>query len=177
MRTLDFFTWLWFTFMPKWVVLRKDVFSFGENKYSNVKFTSFVNLCKLKFYFSLPPRVFKFFIFIFILGWLSLILVFGLVVLIKVEWWRWNYSRMINLKSYVIQNPILFNKFTRFPALSLCNILSLSLSLSHTHTHTHTHTCFYWYNGWKNEIRIDILCENRPTLSVWQNISMKLESV
>ena len=44
-------------------MLRKDVFSFGENRDFNVKFTSFVNLCKLKFYFSLPPRVFKFFIY------------------------------------------------------------------------------------------------------------------
>ena len=44
-------------------MLRKDVFSFRENKDSNVKFTSFVNLYKLKFYFSLPPRVFKFFFF------------------------------------------------------------------------------------------------------------------
>ena len=44
-------------------MLRKDVFSFGENIDSNVKFTSFVNFCKLEFYFSLPPRVFKFFYF------------------------------------------------------------------------------------------------------------------
>ena len=66
MRTSNLFTWVWFTFMPKWVVLRKDVFSFRENKDSNVKFTSFVNLYKLKFYFSLPPRVFKFFFFFWV---------------------------------------------------------------------------------------------------------------
>ena len=48
--------------------LEKDVFSFGENKDSNVKFTSFVNLYKLKFYFSLPLRVFKLFYFIFYFG-------------------------------------------------------------------------------------------------------------
>ena len=46
-------------------MLRKDVFSFGENIDSNVKFTSFVNFCKLEFYFSLPPRVFKGFFFFF----------------------------------------------------------------------------------------------------------------
>ena len=54
-------------------MLRKDVFSFRENRDSNVKFTSFVNLCKLKFYFSLPPRVFKFFLFF-------LFFYFGLIV-------------------------------------------------------------------------------------------------
>ena len=123
MRTSYLFTWLWFTSMPKWVVLRKDVFSFGENKDSNVKFTSFVNLCKLKFYFSLPPRVFKFFYF-----WIDCL------------WFRylgyWFWLRLNdedgNVVGWSIWRAMLFKIqffLTNSPNFLLCLFVILSLSL------------------------------------------------
>ena len=127
LRTSDLFTWLWFTFMPKWVALRKDVFSFGENRDSNVKSTSFVNLCKLKSYFSLPPRVFKFFFFFWVdcflfwyLGywfWLRLNDEDGTIV-------GWSIWRAMLFKiQFCLTNSLDF-------VLCLFVIFSLSLSLS-----------------------------------------------